>query len=249
MQQQFSQSILMQNDEALPQIDATSTAEKQARFAVYRNNVYHSLTEALEEIYPVCRQVVGEDFFRMLAGHFIQRYPPTSPILSEYGAQFAEFSRSIPQLSSLPYFSELAQLEYQLLQLTHAADLPVLSITDIQQHLAECADPTQSVWQLTEPCQFWQTSYAVGLIYQAHQPNSAHMIQDIQWDKSEYLLLTKREHYGVFYSLSADEYHLLQRLQQGVTLEQASQNIAPDHFPELFSTLLQKPIIRAILPQ
>ncbi|MDW6091869.1 DNA-binding domain-containing protein [Vibrio rhizosphaerae] len=249
MQQQFSQSILMQNDDALPQIDAASVAERQARFAVYRNNVYHSLTEALEEIYPVCKQVVGEDFFRMLAGHFIQRYPPTSPILSEYGAQFAEFSRSIPQLSSLPYFSELAQLEYQLLQLTHAADIPVLSISDIQQHLAACADPTQSVWQLTDPCWLWQTSYAVGLIYQAHQPDSAVMIQDIQWNKSEYLLLTKSSYYGVFYPLSADEYHLIQQLKHGVTLAQASQNIVPDHFPALFATLLQKPIIRAIWPQ
>ncbi|QMV13315.1 HvfC/BufC family peptide modification chaperone [Vibrio spartinae] len=249
MQQQFSQSILMQSDEALSQIDATSIAEKQARFTVYRNNIYHSLTEALEEIYPVCQQLVGEDFFRMLAGRFIQRYPPTSPVLSEYGEHFAEFSSTIPQLSSLPYFSELARLEYQLLQLTHAADSPVLSITDIQQHLAECADPTQSVWQLTEPCLLWQTSYAVGLIYQAHQPDSALRLQDIQWDKSEYLLLTKRDRYGVFYALSADEYHLLQQLQQGITLAQASQTIVPDHFPALFATLLQKPIIRAILPQ
>ncbi len=249
MQQQFSQSILMQNDEVLPQIDAISIAEKQARFAVYRNNIYHSLTEALEEIYPVCQQLVGEDFFRMLAGHFIQHYPPTSPVLSEYGEHFAEFSSTIPQLSSLPYFSELAKLEYQLLQLTHAADIPTLSISDIQNHLAECADPTQSVWQLTEPCLLWQTSYAVGLIYQAHQPDSGLILSDIQWDKSEYLLLTKRERYGVFYALSADEFHLLQQLQQGVTLAQASQAIAPAHFPELFSTLLQKPIIRAILPQ
>ncbi|MDW6002984.1 HvfC/BufC family peptide modification chaperone [Vibrio mangrovi] len=249
MQQQFSQSILMHSDDVLPQIEATSEAEKQARFAVYRNNVYHSLTEALEEIYPVCKMVVGEDFFRMLAGHFIQNHPPASPILSEYGENFAGFSHQIPQLSSLPYFGELAQLEYQLLQFTHAADIPVLSITEIQQRLENIADPTQSSWQLTEPCRLWQTSYAVGSIYEAHQPDSELALKDIQWDESEYLLLTKKDHYGHCYRLSADEFHLLLQLQQGETLEQASQHVEESQFPALFSTLLQKPIIRDILPQ
>ena len=41
------------------------------RFAVYRNNVAVGLIGAIEARYPVTRRLVGDDFFRAMAGAFV----------------------------------------------------------------------------------------------------------------------------------------------------------------------------------
>ena len=41
------------------------------RFAVYRNNVAAGLIRALEARFPVTRRLVGDDFFRAMAGGFV----------------------------------------------------------------------------------------------------------------------------------------------------------------------------------
>jgi hypothetical protein len=46
------------------------------RFAVYRNNVAVSLIGSLERRYPVTRRLVGDDFFRGMAGAFAAANKP-----------------------------------------------------------------------------------------------------------------------------------------------------------------------------
>ena len=52
------------------------------RFGVYRNNVTVSLIEALADTFPVVQQLVGQAFFHAMAGEFVRRSPPVSPILT-----------------------------------------------------------------------------------------------------------------------------------------------------------------------
>jgi hypothetical protein len=246
MQHQFSRSLIGQEDTILAQIKAVSEQEKHTRFSVYRNNVFSSLIDALADIYPVCKTLVGEEFFNALAYHYIQHSPPSSPILSEYGNDFAHFARQLPQLAELPYFEELAQLEYQLLQLTHQADEPILSAEAIQHRMMGFADPIETRWIFSKHCLLCRTTYAVGSIYTAHQPDSAFTLADIEWQKPEYLLLTKNNHYGHCYTISEQEWQLLFRLQQGDTFSQACHHLDQQSLTQLFVALMQKPIIRDI---
>ena len=92
------------------------------RFNVYRNNVVVGLTDALEEAFPVVRKLVGDEFFRDMGNIFVRQFPPTSPILSRYGAEFAAFLEGFAPAKSLPYLPDVARLE-QLIRLSyHAAD-------------------------------------------------------------------------------------------------------------------------------
>ena len=61
------------------------------RFSVYRNNVIGSLKTGLSKTFPVVEALVGEEFFSAMAGEFISRMPPRSPVMSEYGSEFADF--------------------------------------------------------------------------------------------------------------------------------------------------------------
>ena len=101
------------------------------RFAIYRNNVRASRTEALRQGFPVLAQLLGADYFTALAAVFIQQHPPRSAALHEYGAELADYIAGFQPLSALGYLADIARLERARLCAFHAADAPVLSLADI----------------------------------------------------------------------------------------------------------------------
>ncbi len=92
------------------------------RFDVYRNNVAVSLTEALEVSFPVVRKLVGDDFFKGMAGVYLRKFPPGSPILALYGATFARFIKHFKPAAGLAYLADVAKLEQAIRESFHAAD-------------------------------------------------------------------------------------------------------------------------------
>lgn len=92
------------------------------RFAVYRNNVAVSLAEALEATFPVLRKIVGEEFFRALAGTFLRVHPPRSPLLMLYGGEMPAFLAAFPPVAHLGYLPDVARLELAQRAAYHACD-------------------------------------------------------------------------------------------------------------------------------
>ena len=118
-------------DAALPVPDAVvpvSAGPAARGFDVYRNNIAVSLIEALETAFPAVRKLVGEEFFKALAGAFIAEQPPRSPVLLLYGEGFADFLRGFPPVMELPYLPDVARLEWARLFAYHAADADSLGI-------------------------------------------------------------------------------------------------------------------------
>lgn len=96
------------------------------RFRVYRNNVIHSLSEALAATFPATRRLMGERFFRAAAVAFAEENKPTSPVLFRYGEGFADFIAALPGLAAHPFVPEAARIEYARVQVFHAADANAL---------------------------------------------------------------------------------------------------------------------------
>ncbi|SEQ61021.1 DNA-binding domain-containing protein [Thalassovita taeanensis] len=92
------------------------------RFAVYRNNVAVSLTEALEAGFPAIARLLGADNFSIISGTYLRAHPPTSPLMMLYGADFPTFLAGVEPLAHLGYLPDVARLEYALRGAYHAAD-------------------------------------------------------------------------------------------------------------------------------
>lgn len=101
------------------------------RFAIYRNNVRASRTEALRQGFPVLAKLLGWDYFTALAALFIQQHPPRSAVLHEYGAELAEFIAQFQPLSTYGYLADIARLEWARLRAFHAAETPALRIAEM----------------------------------------------------------------------------------------------------------------------
>ncbi|MFN3972431.1 MAG: DUF2063 domain-containing protein [Gemmobacter sp.] len=101
------------------------------RFAVYRNNVIVSLTEALETGFPVVRALVGAEFFRAMAGEFLRMHPPKGPVLSDYGDDLPAFLAWFPPVAKLSYLPDMARLELAMRTSYHAADARPISVADV----------------------------------------------------------------------------------------------------------------------
>lgn len=121
-QSEFTQAILDPDLAVPPGLTDPQGRPAGKRFSVYRNNVAVSLTEALETAYPVVRKLVGEEFFRAMAGVYLRQHPPTSAVMMYYGARLPAFLENFEPVRSIGYLPDMARLERALRQSYHAAD-------------------------------------------------------------------------------------------------------------------------------
>lgn len=132
LQRQFA-GALRDPDHPLP----PCTGQFNGRFDAYRNNMMVNTIEALQVSYPATRQLVGDDYFRVVARAYIQAHPPRNPVLLQYGERFGDFIAHFPSASKVPYLGDVARLEWSCVQALHAADTGVVGISA----LGEVAEP------------------------------------------------------------------------------------------------------------
>lgn len=94
----------------------------EKRFAVYRNNVVVGLIDALATRFPAVQRIVGEEFFRAMAGVFARAHPPRSPLMMTYGEDLPAFIETFAPAAELPYLADVARLEAARTRAFHAAD-------------------------------------------------------------------------------------------------------------------------------
>lgn len=117
----FARALLDPLAPCPPGLRRAGDADPAQRYAIYRNNVVASLIQALADTFPVCRELVGADFFHAMAHAYVARRLPRSPVLARYGGAFAAFVAAHAPAASVPYLADMARLEYLRVRAYYAA--------------------------------------------------------------------------------------------------------------------------------
>lgn len=216
----FARAIV-RGEEPSPQIEANYRHYSAAvAIEVYRNNYRGNLHDTLAGAYPVIEQLVGKDFFRLLARQFIEQHPSRSGNLHHYGAEMADFVAAFEAAKGLPYLPDIAALEWACHCAWFADDTDTLDIVKLAQI------PPEQYPDLilhTHPfCHLVRSSYPVASIWHAHQPgaNSDFHI-DLDSGCSNALVSRKDDVVRVS-ELSAADADWLQGIQAGTPLGAAT---------------------------
>jgi hypothetical protein len=115
-----------ENAEAV--VTAGPRLSAQERLDIYRSGYRARLVECLVDDYPVLAETLGEERFRALCHAYIDRHPSTSPSLNAFGRHMAAFCRE----TEGRFASELATLEWALVEVLHAATPAALDLATLQ---------------------------------------------------------------------------------------------------------------------
>ncbi len=139
------------------------------RFAVYRNNVVVSLTQALADTFPVVKQLVGDDFFAAMTGVYLREQAPRSPVLAHWGDGFADWLAGFAPARALPYLADMARLERARVAAWQAADASPLPEPALRERLADAATLPLARLVLHPSCRVLRSPFDVHALWAAHQ--------------------------------------------------------------------------------
>ncbi|MEO7774857.1 MAG: DNA-binding domain-containing protein [Steroidobacteraceae bacterium] len=128
-QREFAAALLDTDQSAPDGLVGPDREPSARRFGVYRNNVFAGLTSALRASFPCVARLVGDEFFAAMARAFVVVQPPASPVLLQYGAEFADFVESFGPAAAVPYLADVARIERAATQAYHACDEIPLAIS------------------------------------------------------------------------------------------------------------------------
>lgn len=196
-------------------------SDPEVRFAVYRNNVVVSLIDALVDTFPVLQELVGEEFFRAMAGVFVRAHPPRSRLMAYYGDSFADFVASFTPAASLPYLADVARLEMAWVQAYHAADVPPLEPEALAAALADTRQLLSLRLGLHPSVQVIESAFAIFSLWAAHQ--GALSISAVDPALAQTVLIFRKGLDVEALELAAGAGQFVKALQQGEVLLAAAQ--------------------------
>ena len=231
--QAYFASALLDAEMAVPaDLYSWNRSDPAIRFAVYRNNVVVSLTDALADTFPVTQALVGEEFYRAMARVFLQTHPVRTRVLTWLGAGFADFIESFPPASTLAYLADVARLEMLRVRAYHAADAQPIALQTLGQALADQNILTDLRLTLHPSVHLLHSKHAVWSLWAAHQGILS--IETVKPELAQTVLVYRRDLDVEILNLTMAEGHFLVQLMEGAALAPAADaTAAHDQFFDL----------------
>lgn len=233
LQRGFSKYIVDQSETDFVQDIDPNGITGPRRLNVYRNNVFSSLTEALRAVYPATEMIVGKDFFKQTARHFITNYPSASGDLHDYGKDFPAFLQAMPELEHLGYLPDVAQLEWHYHEVFHATDASAVSLQEIQMALQNVtqAEYGQLRFQAHPATRLLQSRFPIVDIWTFASGDKNQRVQkSLNLEPGDYYFaVTRRNLKMAFQTLDVGEYTFLMLLSQKNTLADIELKLCQDN--------------------
>ncbi len=226
-QEQFTSSLFNDlSDELKTSFKTASDIASNQRFAIYKNNVFHSLTNALGDLYPVIKKLVGDDFFNGTAAFYLRQHPPQQAAMVHFAQDFPDFLETFEHTQTLTYLAPVARLELARHQAYHAQDCKPINSDYIGQIQPEAL--AESRFLLHPSLQLITSNQPIFDIWQSNQDGN-NSEKNIQLNEPQQVLIV-RPYYDVYtYKINLSTYHFVDHLLKGNTLQEAINYIGTAH--------------------
>jgi hypothetical protein len=220
------------------------------RLAIYANAYHNRLLECLGEVFPLLKRTLGEDAFNGLAFGYLQDYPSRSYTLNELGRHFpAYLQQTRPETDDLErqridpsepeqkhilveawpdFLIDLARLEWAIYEVFDGPGVEGVTLLR-SEDLSEISPQEWPQRKLTPVIclKLLATRFPVNDYYTALRRGKTEEGVLIPGPGQSFVALTRREFVVRRYNLSQTEFGLLKALQEGRSVGQAIESIAP----------------------
>lgn len=238
LQVQFSEAIRApQLDELdfLKQIESNHLSATE-RVEIYRHNYRENLKQSLKKIFPICEQLVGLDFFEMLAHFYRVAQVEVDADIVNYTRQFPRFLSQFEAAQGLPYLPDVARLELAWYDafLSPDCDFNPHRFASIQESQLE-----HVVFHLKPSCQLIQSNYPLDQIWQIHQPDF-NGNQQVNLDDGGCQLMVFRHGVTIHIdSISLDVYQFLSACRQQLTLAEIQEKYPQYDYANILTEVIK----------
>lgn len=167
--------------------DDKLTAEQ--RFGIYRGSVHGILTKTLGLTFKVCKDLVGDKFFDNMTQIFIDKYPPKTSYFAEYGKDFPIFLETFEHIKDIPYFIDIARLEWARHEVWHEKNSQDFDFTQLSEVTEEQQDSL--TFTLSKTLRLISSKFRIDDIWFAHQSDSDINFEDINVNENVKLFVWK----------------------------------------------------------
>lgn len=191
--------------------------------AIYRNNTKAVRIRSLEQVYPVCRAILGDTCFRAHARDFIDSHDSTDPDLNHYGQGFADSLASYlaehgdPRYVGFDYLPDLARLEFRYHELQYVGDDAPFDAATFAEQARNRADRLFLYGSVK--LRLLRSNWPVLAIWRAHRQGS---ISPTLAGDTDYLVLWRERLDVRVERIDADAFELLASLINGMSLAELS---------------------------
>jgi len=224
LQESFIQQLThsQESEDFLSYLKPCGNLTEDQQLAIYQNNVRGALQSSLAQVYPVCFNILGENYFRQLATVYIKQYPSRQCDLNLYGEFFSEYlaiqSQQRAELIGFPYLGDLAKLEWLYQLVYFAKDETVFDFSAFAQ-LTE-RQQAQSYFQLIPALKFICSDFPIQSIWQANQGtlDASRVIES----KPEKMCILRKSNQLEVLTVDEKMYQLLRLIDEQRTLDELS---------------------------
>jgi hypothetical protein len=218
-----------------------------AALDVYSKGYVARLTEALGEVFEAVWWVLGDNDFFATTRSFISENTSRVYNLSEYGASFPEFIRA-KRFEEAPFLYDLARFEWMFHEVFHAPSPVEFDYSKLNM-LAQRSDV---VLRFQSHLRVFSSPYSVYPLW-SQRSESPESCGQIDWDRPEHLFMYKRQQAIFVQTLNPANYHLLDLLARGFSLEQTIEKVAllfgdlkEEQVSQFFGDLIKADVISGI---
>jgi len=215
LQLRFVAALYESSDAVIAGQLADGAPSPAARVGVYRNNLREGFIAALAVSYPVVEKLVGGEFFRQSALDFQLQHPSRSGDLSDAGALFPGYLRSLYADGDLAWLPDVADLEWALECVALAPEHPGIDPSALA---GVPADRYEDLAFTPAPAaRLVESRFPIVRIWQTNQPGAAPEQVDLDAG-ADHLLVRRRAGELEFVRLAPADFAFARMLSRGTAL-------------------------------